>query len=370
MFGLRFFFFFQAEDGIRDAQESRGLGDVYKRQARQVVQWFSACGMCNAEIERRTGLSHNFVWTWAQRSASDNAGPSGPAPMISRALAKRLKKAIVKVRFGAAHMLRGKTPVNPSTGKRVSARTIQRALNAAGAISVRVRKAQALTQIHKDRRLAWCQLHESAGTDFADWTFSDEKWWMVGGVKGNERIWVSHDDPDPEERYVGFEAHPVKVMIWGAVSYHGRSSIHIFDGGVDSETYQDCLEQAYLPACFEGEYLALSRTHKYVFQQDGARCHTSKSTQAWLLRELPKNIALLEKNDWPAKSPDLSPIERLWAIIQDKVIEEQALDLQSLIKCVEKWWWAIPQTTIQKLYDSMPSRLARCIGANGAHFRV
>eukprot|EP00658_Telonema_sp_P-2_P074799 TRINITY_DN64096_c0_g1_i1.p1 TRINITY_DN64096_c0_g1~~TRINITY_DN64096_c0_g1_i1.p1 ORF type:complete len:281 (+),score=52.89 TRINITY_DN64096_c0_g1_i1:46-888(+) len=27
-----FLFFFQAEDGIRDAQESRGLGDVYKRQ--------------------------------------------------------------------------------------------------------------------------------------------------------------------------------------------------------------------------------------------------------------------------------------------------------------------------------------------------
>ena len=26
------FFFFQAEDGIRDAQESRGLGDVYKGQ--------------------------------------------------------------------------------------------------------------------------------------------------------------------------------------------------------------------------------------------------------------------------------------------------------------------------------------------------
>ena len=25
-------FVFQAEDGIRDAQESRGLGDVYKRQ--------------------------------------------------------------------------------------------------------------------------------------------------------------------------------------------------------------------------------------------------------------------------------------------------------------------------------------------------
>ncbi|CZR93952.1 hypothetical protein CDFC105_33130 [Clostridioides difficile] len=34
MRGVRwcFVFFFQAEDGIRDAQESRGLGDVYKRQ--------------------------------------------------------------------------------------------------------------------------------------------------------------------------------------------------------------------------------------------------------------------------------------------------------------------------------------------------
>ena len=29
---LKLCFFFQAEDGIRDAQESRGLGDVYKRQ--------------------------------------------------------------------------------------------------------------------------------------------------------------------------------------------------------------------------------------------------------------------------------------------------------------------------------------------------
>ena len=33
------FFFFQAEDGIRDAQESRGLGDVYKRQ---VFTWQGA----------------------------------------------------------------------------------------------------------------------------------------------------------------------------------------------------------------------------------------------------------------------------------------------------------------------------------------
>ena len=32
------FFFFQAEDGIRDLVRSRGLGDVYKRQGHYDVQ--------------------------------------------------------------------------------------------------------------------------------------------------------------------------------------------------------------------------------------------------------------------------------------------------------------------------------------------
>mgnify|MGYP007112066448 CR=1 FL=1 len=31
------FFFFQAEDGIRDLVRSRGLGDVYKRQVQDVA---------------------------------------------------------------------------------------------------------------------------------------------------------------------------------------------------------------------------------------------------------------------------------------------------------------------------------------------
>ena len=34
---LFFFFFFQAEDGIRDFCLSRGLGDVYKRQLLQLI---------------------------------------------------------------------------------------------------------------------------------------------------------------------------------------------------------------------------------------------------------------------------------------------------------------------------------------------
>ncbi|VTU51269.1 hypothetical protein AMBR_NBBOBCOC_02849 [Lacticaseibacillus rhamnosus] len=32
LYKRHFFFFFQAEDGIRGSSTSRGLGDVYKRQ--------------------------------------------------------------------------------------------------------------------------------------------------------------------------------------------------------------------------------------------------------------------------------------------------------------------------------------------------
>ena len=34
------FFFFQAEDGIRDPEMSRGLGDVYKRQRKDIPEEF------------------------------------------------------------------------------------------------------------------------------------------------------------------------------------------------------------------------------------------------------------------------------------------------------------------------------------------
>ena len=39
---VEMFFFFQADDGIRDAQESRGLGDVYKRQTLHSLPIFTA----------------------------------------------------------------------------------------------------------------------------------------------------------------------------------------------------------------------------------------------------------------------------------------------------------------------------------------
>ena len=62
LLGVVCFFFFQAEDGILDAQESRGLGDVYKRQTGMVagarVSWLmmrktslTGCPVASASVQ-------------------------------------------------------------------------------------------------------------------------------------------------------------------------------------------------------------------------------------------------------------------------------------------------------------------------------
>ena len=44
------FFFFQAEDGIRDLVRSRGLGDVYKRQVKTLVNEVLQTGSYSSEF--------------------------------------------------------------------------------------------------------------------------------------------------------------------------------------------------------------------------------------------------------------------------------------------------------------------------------
>ena len=50
-------FFFQAEDGIRYAQESRGLGDVYKRQIQETLRSFVTVDWADNPCMRVTDLT-------------------------------------------------------------------------------------------------------------------------------------------------------------------------------------------------------------------------------------------------------------------------------------------------------------------------
>ena len=63
----RYVLFFQAEDGLRGAQESRGLGDVYKGQVHAVLQVFRFSE--NAFGARRFNLSKRCLPARSSRNS-------------------------------------------------------------------------------------------------------------------------------------------------------------------------------------------------------------------------------------------------------------------------------------------------------------
>ena len=54
----------------------------------------------------------------------------------------------------------------------------------------------------------------------------------------------------------------------------------------------------------------LNKQPDILFQQDNAPPHVSGKTRMWLSQ---RNVKLLT---WPAQSPDISPIENIWYVIQ------------------------------------------------------
>ena len=95
-----------------------------------------------------------------------------------------------------------------------------------------------------------------------------------------------------------------------------------------SEKYIELLEYVLLECCDDiGD-------ENFIFQQDGASIHASKTTTEWLKS---KNIETLPH---PAVSPDLNPIDNLWGIMARRVYENgrQFQTVLELKNCIRDVW--------------------------------
>ena len=98
----------------------------------------------------------------------------------------------------------------------------------------------------------------------------------------------------------------------------------------------------------------------YIFQQDGAPCHTAKICTKWFADN---GIRLL---DWPGNSPDLNPIENLWARLKRLVAAKRPSNKRELIAAIiATWHHTISKDNLKCLVDSMPRRCEAVIKARG-----
>ena len=69
-----------------------------------------------------------------------------------------------------------------------------------------------------------------------------------------------------------------------------------------------------------------------------------------------RNIKLLP---WPAQSPDISPIENIWDVIQRQINERMNLpsNLEELKLVVLEEWEMIPEQTLKHLIEGMPRKI-------------
>ena len=145
-------------------------------------------------------------------------------------------------------------------------------------------------------------------------------------------------------------------MIWGCMIYNGLGYMCKIQGTVDQHLYIKILREELQETI---KYFDLNP--KIIFQQDNASCHKASMVSNWL-KSQPFDVL-----QWPAQSPDLNPIETLWAIIKCQLNEYETppSGLLELWDHIEHIWNEISPDTCRKLIESMPKRIEAVLKARG-----
>ncbi|GFT48432.1 transposable element Tcb2 transposase [Trichonephila clavipes] len=148
------------------------------------------------------------------------------------------------------------------------------------------------------------------------------------------------------------------VLVWGGIMLGSRTDLHIFDAGSINGT-RYCNE-ILLP------YVRLFRGAmglQFLFMDDNAPCHRTVAAEQLLESED------IERMDWPARSPDLNPIEHVWDFLGRRLAARTLppVTIRELRLALQDEWAAMPQQLIDTLILSMGRRCETCLAVRGDH---
>ncbi|GFX42017.1 transposable element Tcb2 transposase [Trichonephila clavipes] len=185
-------------------------------------------------------------------------------------------------------------------------------------------------------------------TDWRRVIFSDESRFSLSADDHRTRVWRrTGQRSDPAFIVERHTAISQGVTVWGAISWDTRSSLVVLQGTLTARRYvDDILTPIVLPM--------LSSRPGAIYQQDNARPHTARLSQQCL-----QGYDVLP---WPARSPDLSPIEHVWTRWEGNCSRPETGELTAQM---QRLWQDLPQGVISDLIESMPRRISACIAARG-----
>ena len=319
-------------------------------------------------IGRAVRVSVGTVAYWLAQKSSKLPGATQRAPPKADAKAIKARRALVKKLAKATEKRNNRVyPKHASTNAirsvlqkqhdvHVSRMTVYNDLVALG-FNNRVRPRVPCTdQADFARRLSFACRVIKRGLRGQDIIFSDEKLFTTNDYCGRT-MWVKDGDhPLPREN----ARWPTKLMVWGAIG-HGYRCLKILRnrGGSDQEGAR-LTSATYKRRILQGEVVEHLRTAGKVFMQDGAACHTAGATMRYLEG---KDVEVL--TGWPARSPDLNPIERLWAILQLRVSRHHPHSMDDLEAAVVEEWNKLQTSTIDGVIDDFDTRVRTVKAVDG-----
>lgn len=235
--------------------------------------------------------------------------------------------------------------LSASKGISVSTQTVRNHLKKLDYKSSLPRKVPLLTTKQALARVEWCIQHKNF--DWSNVWFSDETYIEIN--QSTLPVWHKKS----EKPTVAKPKFAAKIMCWGAISTRFMTKLAIVQGTMTAQRYVDIL-QAYLITGCRG-----FNARKAVFQQDNASSHTAKLTKSFFAS---KHLNVIP---WPANSPDLNPIENIWAILKQNVEKRVVHNKEELVKVVEEEWTKINLDLIYNTIDSMPKRIAQVLERGG-----
>ncbi|GFV10791.1 transposable element Tcb2 transposase [Trichonephila clavipes] len=145
------------------------------------------------------------------------------------------------------------------------------------------------------------------------------------------------------------------VLVWGGIMLGSRTDLHIFDAGsVNGTRYCNEIFLLYV-RLFRG-----AMGLQFLFMDDNAPCHRTVAAEQLLESED------IERMDWPARSPDLNPIEHVWDFLGRRLAARTfpPVTIRELRLALQDEWAAMPLQLNDTLL-SMGRRCETCLAVRG-----